>query len=191
MANDNMWSEVALVSVSKLGGTDREFYTISDSVDFKIGMKDVDFIANLAGGRLDNFKPMEPTEVAMKLYPTEMGGSNGVFDLFCANTSDSSQPLSFTVDRGRTKYRCVFLVTDDTTITTAAAAVPIGSAGARLVAKNGYLVEATPQEFTPESGWVWNVRFKFPPFNKTGTGNITGSSTNDDAELAAVGSYSS
>jgi hypothetical protein len=190
MANDNMYSEVALVSVSKLGGTERNFYTISDSIDFKIGMKDVDFIANLAGGRLDNFKPMEPTEITMKLYPTEMGGANGVFDLFCSNTSDSSQPLSFTVDRGRTKFRVVFLVTDDTSITSAVTAIPIGKSGARLVAQNGYIVEATPQEMTPESGWTWNVRFKFPPFTKAGTGNITGSSTNDDAELPAVASYS-
>jgi hypothetical protein len=186
-----MYSEVALVSVSKLDGTERDFYTISDSIDFKIGTKDVDFIPNLAGGRLDNFKPMEPTEVSMKIYPTEMGGDNGVFDLFCANTSDSAQPLSFTVDRGRTKYRCVFLVTDDTSITSAVDAVEVGNAGARLVAQNGYLVEATPQEYTPESGWSWNVRFKFPPFNKTGTGNITGSSTNDDAELPAVSAYTS
>ena len=191
MANDNMWSEVALVSVSPKDGSERDFYTITDSVDFKIGMKDVDFKPTLAGGRLDDFKPMEATEVTMKLYPTEMGGANGIFDFFCANTSDTTQPLSFTVDRGRTKYRVVFLLTDDTTIASAVTAVTTGNAGARLIANNGYLVEATPQEFTPESGWTWNVRFKFPPFTKAGAGNITGSSTNDDAELTATGAYTS
>ena len=191
MANDNMWSEVALVSVCPLDGTERNFYTLTDSVDFKVGMKDVDFKPTLAGGRLDDFKPMEATEVTMKLYPTEMGGTNGVFDLFCANTSDTTQPLSYTVDRDRTKYRCTFLLTDDTSITSAVSAVPVGNAGARLVAQNGYMVEATPQEFTPESGWTWNVRFKFPPFTKAGAGNITGSSTNDDAELTATGAYTS
>lgn len=195
MANDNMWSEVALVSISPIDGSERNYYTITDSVDFKIGMKDVDFKATLAGGRLDDFKPMEPTEVTMKLYPTEMGGTQGVFDFFTANTSggltDTSQPLSFTVNRNRPKFRAVFLLTDDTTITSAVTAVSAGNAGARLIATNGYLVEATPQEFTPESGWTWNVRFKFPPFTKAGAGNITGDSTDDDQTMAAVSAYTS
>lgn len=189
MANDNMYSEVALVSVSALDGSEREFYTLTESVDFKVGAKDVDFKPMLAGGRLDEYKPMEPTEVTMKIYPTEIGGSNGVFDLYCANSSDTVQPLSFTVDRGRTKYRVVFLVTDGTSITSAVSAVDSSDAGARLTAKNGYLVEATPQEFTPDAGWSWNVRFKFPPFAKDGSSNITGESTDGTATMDAVASY--
>lgn len=190
MANDNMWSEVALVSVSPINGSEREFYTITDSIDFKIGAKDVDFKPNLAGGRLDNFQPMEETEITMKVYPTEMGGSNGVFDFFCANTSDTTEPLSFTIDRDRTKYRVVFLVTEDTSISSAVSAVS-SNAAARLTATNGYLVEATPEEFTPDSGWSWNVRFKFPPFTKSGAGNVTGESTDGTQELPAVDSYTS
>ncbi|MFW6377131.1 MAG: hypothetical protein ACOCZ5_00660 [bacterium] len=190
MARNNMWSEVALVSVSPIDGDEREFYTITDSIDFKIGAKDVDFKPNLAGGRLDNFQPMEETEITMKVYPTEMGGSNGVFDFFCANTSDTTDPLSFTIDRGRTKYRVVFLVTEDTSVSSAVSEVS-SSPAARLTAENGYLVEATPEEFTPDSGWSWNVRFKFPPFQKDGTGNITGESTNGDESLPAIDSYTS
>ena len=193
---EEMWSETALVSISKIDGIEREFYTICDSVDFKVGMKDVDFIATLRGGRLSNFKPMEATEVTLKVYPTEVGGTaagnvNGCFDLFCSGTNDSTQPLSFTVDRDRSKFRVAFLVTNDTTVTSAAGAVASGSEGARLVAKNGYCVEATPTEYTPESGWVWTLRFKFPPFTKNGVGNITGESCDTTATMSALGAYTS
>ncbi|RLG13711.1 hypothetical protein DRN69_05140 [Candidatus Pacearchaeota archaeon] len=190
----DIFSEVALVSVSKQSGTEMDFYTICDSVDFKIGQKDVDFVATLAGGRLANFKPMEPTEVTLKLYPLEVGtdsGSTGkgVFDLFCSGTSDSTQPLSFTVDRDHTKYRVTFLLTDDTTITSAVSDVGLNQIGARLIAKNGYLVEATPSEYTPESGWVWTARFKFSPFDKDGNGNITGQSTDGTATMTMTAAY--
>lgn len=190
MANDNMWSEVALVSISPIDGSEREFYTITDSVEFNIGAKDVDFKPNLAGGRLDDFQPMEETEVTMKVYPTEMGGANGIFDLYNTNTSDTTQPLSFTIDRSRKKYRCVFLLAEDTSVTSAVSEITTGAA-ARLTAKNGYLVEATPEEFTPDSGWTWNVRFKFPPFTKNGTGNVTGESTDGTITLPAVSAYTS
>ena len=144
MAQPDMFSEVALVNVAKSGGTELNYYTICDSVDFKIGQKDVDFISTLAGGRLSNFKPMEPTEVTLKLYPVEIGTDTanialakgaGVMDLFCANTTDATQPLDFTVDRGRTKYRVTFLLTDDTTITSAVSDININQVGARLIEK--------------------------------------------------------
>jgi hypothetical protein len=196
MAAPDMWSEVALVSIQKLSGNSVEFYTITDSVDFKIGQKDVDFVATLSGGRLANFKPMEPTEVTMKVYPNELGTSSGltgkgVFDLFCANTTDATQPLDFSVDRGRTKYRVTFLVTDDTTVTSATSLITINQCGARLIAKNGFLVEATPTEYTPESGWIWTVRFKFAPFGKDGTANISGQSTDGTATMTMSTVYSS
>jgi len=200
MAAPDMFSEVALVNVSKLDGDELNFYTICDSVDFKIGMKDVDFIATLAGGRLSNFKPMEPTEVTLKLYPVEVGSDStsvsantgtGCFDLFCSGTSDTTQPLDFSVDRNRTKYRVTFLLTDDTTVTSAVSAINLNQVGARLVAKNGFLVEATPSEFTPESGWVWTCRFKFPPFDKSGNANISGQSTDGTATMTMEQSYTS
>lgn len=190
----DMFSEVALVSIAKDAGSDIDFYTISDSVDFKIGQKDVDFIATLRGGRLANFKPMEATEVTLKLYPTEIGTASGAvgkgcFDLFCASTTDATQPLSFPVDRSRTKYRVTFLLTDDTTVTSATSAINLNQRGARLIASNGYLVEATPSEYTPESGWVWTCRFKFAPFNKGGTANITAQSSDGTATMTMTTAY--
>ena len=199
MAQPDMFSEVALVNVAKSGGTELNYYTICDSVDFKIGQKDVDFISTLAGGRLSNFKPMEPTEVTLKLYPVEIGTDTanialakgaGVMDLFCANTTDATQPLDFTVDRGRTKYRVTFLLTDDTTITSAVSDINLNQVGARLIAKNGFLVEATPSEFTPESGWVWTCKFKFPPFDKDGTGNISGQSSDGTSTTTMAATWS-
>ena len=190
MAQPDMFSEVALINVGKSGGSELNFYTICDSVDFKIGQKDVDFTATMAGGRLANFKPMEPTEITLKLYPVELGtdtanaalaSGTGCFDMFCSGTTDATQPLDYTVDRDRSKFRVTMLLTDDTTVTSAVSDINLNQVGARLVAVNAFLVEATPSEFTPESGWVWTCRFKVAPFDKSGDGNISGQSSDGTA----------
>lgn len=198
MTQPDIFTEVGLVNISKQSGSEMNFYAICNSVDFKIGMKDVDFIATLKGGRLANFKPMEPTEITLKLYPVEVGTDTanvaantgtGVFDLFCGSTSDTTQPLNYSVDRSRTKYRVTFLVTDDTTVTNAVSDINLNQTGYRLIAKNGYLVEATPDEFTPESGTVWTARFKFGPFDKDGNANITAQSTDGTATMTMDAAY--
>lgn len=193
MTNET-WSETALVSICKAGGTDIEYYTITSSIEITIGDKDVDFLPMLKGSRLASFKPQGDTEVTLELYPVEAGTSagstgTGVFDLL--NTVDSSQPISVNNDRTRTKVRMTVLWTDDTTVTSAISAINLNQIGLRMIAKNGYIISATPSgAMTPNDPLKWTVKFKCGAFDKNGDSNVEFQSTNGTATMTMTSSYS-
>jgi len=110
----------------------------------------------------------------------------GFFDLM--NTSDSTQPLSISVDRARDQYRIVILWTDDTTLTSATSAVNLNQTGLRIVAQNGYITSVKPS-FT-DGLLKFTVTFKCPPFDKSGNANVTMESTDGTVTLDAVSAYS-
>lgn len=193
MAQDT-WSETAWVAITKTGGSDVEFASITETVDLDIGDKDFDVINTLKGGRLVNFNPQEPTTLTLEAYPVEAGTDstdttagtgNGFMDLI--HTGDTSQPLSIDFDRTRTKVRCVVLWTNDTTVTKATDAVTTASEALRFVLINGYVTSAKPS-FT-DGVLKYTVALKFPAFNKAGTSNGLIESTDGTVGLDAVSAY--
>lgn len=187
MTNET-WSETAYVAITKSGsGSDVEFYAITSSVEVTVGDKDVDFMPMLNGGRLSAFKPQADTTITLDLYPLQAGTATGttgkgVFDLI--GTSDATQPVSIDTSRTRNKYRMTILWTDDTTVTSATAAINLNQIGLRVIAKNGYIISATPSgNMTPNDPLKWQVKFKCGAFDKDGNPNVTIQSVDGSATM--------
>jgi len=95
--------------------------------------------------------------------------------------SDTSQPISISSDRTREAHRVTILWTDDTTITTAEAAINLNQTGLRIIAKNGYCTSVKPS-FT-DGVLKFTITYKFPPFDKSGNGNVEIQSTDGTATM--------
>jgi len=194
MTQPDTWSETALLSISKASGTEVEFYTITETVDIDMGGKDFDVIASLAGGRLVKFNPEEPTTITIEAYPVEAGtaagtAGKGFFDLLWGGiSSDATQPLSLSASRTREAHRLTLLWTDDTTVTTATSSINIGQSGLRIQAKNGYCTSVKPS-FT-DKVLKYTVTYKFPPYDKDGTANISVQSTDGTATMTTLSTWS-
>ncbi len=192
MGLSDAWVETALGALTLIDGSDEEFATITDTIDINQGEKGFDVIANIAGGRIIKFNPEEPTEVTLEAYPLEAGTDTGTtlkgfFHML--HTTDASQPLSIDVSRTRTKVRLMLLWTDDTAVTTAGGATSANKKAFRFVFQNGYVISAKPA-FT-DGILKFTVVCKFPPFDKSGTANITWKSTDGTATMAAESAYTS
>ena len=191
MTQPDTFSEVGLVSLQVLNGTAKEFYTITETVDIKVGNKDFDVINTMAGGRSVKFTPQEPTTITLEAYPVEAGTSgsgttgNGFFDLM--HTVDATQPLAIAVDRTRTKLKAYILWTDDTTVTSATSTININQSGIRIVAQNGYVTSCDPS-FT-DGVLKWTITMKFPTFTKAGVANVTMYSTDGTATQTVTTTY--
>lgn len=191
MTAPDTWSEVGLVSMSKTNTFETEFYTLMDSVDIKLGDKEFDVKATMAGGRLVSFTPQGEMEISLDVYPVEAGSSlsaagaaKGVFDLlFGGINSDTSQPLGLSSSRTREKLRFVMLFTDDSTVTTATAAINLNQAGLRIIAKNAYCVAADPTFNTSDQPFKVTVKLKVPAFDKSGNPNIHIQSTDGTSTM--------
>lgn len=190
MAEDT-WSETAYVAITKIGGTDVEFCTITETVDLDIGDKDFDVMNTLKGGRLVKFNPQEPTTITLEAYPVEAGTDSGTtgkgfHDLL--NEADGTQPLSIDFDRTRTKVRCAVLWTNDTDVTSAVDSTAADKEALRVVLKNGYVTSTKPA-FT-DGVLKYTVAIKFPAFDKSGAPNgliesADGTTSSVLAELSA------
>jgi hypothetical protein len=192
MTNET-WSEVALVSLSKLSGTNVEFYSITNSIELTVGDKDVNFMPMLNGGRLADFKPQGDIEGTMEVYAVEAGTDSGstakgVFDLL--GTTDATQPVSFSNSRTRDKYRVTVLFTDDTTVTSAVSDINLNQTGLRFIIKGAYITSVTPSgAMTPNDPLKFQVKFKAGAFDKDGTSNLEVQSTDGTATMTMTSAY--
>ena len=184
---EETWSEVGLVTLTLDGGSDVEFYTITNSIEIAVGDKDVDFMPMINGGRLASFKPQADTTITLEMYPVQAGTDTGLVGKGVADllgTADASQPLSIPFSRTRTKCRATLLWTDDTTVTTATAAINLNQTGMRIIANNCYVINASPSgAFTPNDPQKWKVVLKCGAFNKDGTSNVSVTSTDGTATM--------
>jgi len=193
MALDS-WSELAKVAITAQSGSDVAFQSITETVDMDIGEKGFDVIATLSGGRLVKFTPQEPTEITLEAYPVDAGTDSGTtgkgfFDLM--NSADTTQPVSVSSDRTRTKYRIAIMWTDSTAAGAASAVVTPTNQALRVVASDGYFTSVKPS-FT-DGILKFTVTYKVPPFDSAGSANvkvesISGSTT---ATMTALASYTS
>jgi len=187
------FSETSLLSICRKGGTEASYQVLIESVETSGGEKGFDSIASIAGGRLKKFNPQEDFEVTIEGYALEVGTDSGTaglgfYDLL--HSQDTSQPLSVSVDRVRDEFRLVIMATDNTSQTSASAVTTSGDQAMRWTFQNGHFtnVEAS----FSDKVWKFTVTFKCPPFNKSGTANVTYESTDGTATkvLPALSEYS-
>lgn len=192
--NNDTWSETGFVTIGAKSGTEHEFMTITETVDIKIGDKDIDVINTLAGGRLVKFVPQDVTEITLEAYPVLVSTSSGTagsagtgFADLMNTTTFSTQPVSISNDRTRPKVRCVCLWTADTTATKATGATAATAAGFRIQAKNGFVTSY--QESFTDGVKKATIKMRFPAFDSTGAANLTFESTDGSVVLPAVAAY--
>jgi hypothetical protein len=188
------WSETAFVAISAKGGSEHEFMTITETVDLKIGDKDIDVVNTLAGGRLVKFNPQDVSEVTLEAYPVKansvgIAGTAGEGFADLINTSsDSTQPLSVSNDRTRQKIRAVVAWTNSPYTTCATNSITGTAAAFRISLKGGYMTSY--QESFTDGVKKATITMKFPAFDKAGASNITFESTDGNGSLPAISAYS-
>lgn len=192
MATDiSAWSETALITVTKLGGTDMQFAARTEDVDIDVGEKDIDMVVNLKGGRLVKKVPMKETTITLTMYPygiDQSAAPTGVAQLFHGQTTyDTTEPLEVMASRIRELYRVAILWTDDTSLTSAAATTTAGKVAQRFVAANCYL---TSEKYSfADQLLKCTVVFTVMPFNKEGIAQLREESTEGTTALAALNTY--
>lgn len=197
MAVPDVWSEVAKVAIAAQGGSEVEFQAITESIDITIGDKSFDAISTLSGGRLVKFTPQDVTEITLEAYPVAAGTAGfasaaagaGFMDLF--TTVDSAEPLTYPMDRTRTKYRLAIMWTDSS-VTAAGQVVAPTNFALRVVAADGYFTSIKPSMSTDEA-LKFTVTYKVPAFDKAGAANVKVESIGGatTATLTALASYTS
>lgn len=190
VATSDAWMEKCLVSISKIGGADAEFASLTETLDFDIGDKDIEGIVLVNGGRVAKWNPEGDSTVTFEAWPIEVGTDTGTtgkgfFDLM--HDADASQPLAIANSHSRNKYRCAFLWTDDATAVTGYGATASAKRAVRLVFANGFFTSVKPS-FT-DGALKFTVTFKIVPYAKDGTSNFKAESTDGSTTLAALASY--
>ena len=191
MAFPDVWSEYALISITKQAGSDIEFATIIDSIRIKEGDKDIDLIATMGGGRLVVTKPQGPVEISFDAYPVDTDPwttpAAGVAQLFDSpTTNDITDPKVSSTTRFHNKYRVAILYTGDTAATSGAGATAAATNSFRYVLADCYCTGMDTDSSSSDPMKV-SLTFKGAPLDKTGTANrkIESSAT----ALAALAAY--
>ena len=73
--------ETCLVGISKIGGEEVQFASITETVDFDIGEKDIEGVALTNGGRVTKWTAEGDSTITFEAYPLEAGAGDGFFDL--------------------------------------------------------------------------------------------------------------
>lgn len=175
MAFPSAWTETCLVGITAKGQSAVQFVPALETIDIDSGDKDVEYIANLKGGRIEKLTPEGETTITFEGYFVELDttSSSGMMQLFhtLSTSWDTGEPLDLLSDLGRDRFRVAIMWTDDTTVTTAE-----GSAGAgtphciRFVARECRLISAKTS-FT-DGMLKTTFKFKVAPRQKDGARNI-------------------
>jgi hypothetical protein len=195
MAFPDAWTEYAWVTIGVASASYMNFQAMTETIDIDVGEKGVEFIPDIAGGRIAKFNPQEETTITLEAYPTEAGtattaagAATGFFDLLYTNTT-TTEPQTITSDRTRLRIKMILLWSNDTALTptsSAGVATAASTDSLRMQFADGYITSVKPS-FT--DGIVkFAIEAKFPAFNKTGTGKLVFESANQTA-LASVAAY--
>lgn len=191
--NSDAWMEECLVAISKVGGSDVQFASVTETIDFDIGDKDIEGKPLVNGGRITKWNPEGDSTVTLEAYPLFANTradavGKGFFDLL--HSSDASVPSRIINDRNRDKYRCLFLFTNDPTVSTAQAITTETYSALRIGMADGHFTSVKPS-FT-DGELKFTVMFKCAAFDKSGDGNIMMEScegSNGTDILPAIASY--
>lgn len=193
MAYPDVWQETFLLTIDPSGtGTGQAAFEAAGRTEgfrVRFGGKDIDQVVLNNNGRIAKFNPEDITEITFDEYSLGPENAGGLLALFMGDVSDQVYPISVTNTITRIKVRIAVMWTEDTTATSGAGASAATNAAYRIVAQDGYLTMV-------EHGWDDRIlkspiTFKFLPYNKAGTGRITGEASDgsDGTGLAALSSY--
>ncbi len=182
------WSETALISIAIQGGSWINFAGITETIDIDRGEKDIETVANLAGGRHVKKVPETDTTVTFEAYPVDIDTAGGTgLSQFLNNTTDVTEPLTSVNAIPRDCMAVSILWTNDTTAASGSAGVVSGNMGYRWSAKNGFVTSLKPA-FT-DGILKFTMQMKFPAFDVNGTGNIQEDSTDGTEAMEALVEY--
>jgi len=180
------WSEKALVSITKIGGTDVEFCTKTTSIDISGGGQDTETVRTFCGD-ITRLNPQEPFEISLDVVPVYADD----FDSIYFGGTDTTQPLEFTAGTSRDKYRVVILWTTDTTVTSATAATTAGEEAYRLIFAECYAV-SFDKTYDADGYLQGTITFKCSAKDKSGDPNVAVQSDDGSGTgLAALNPYTS
>jgi len=183
----DMWSEKALININN-ATTDVDIAAITESIDIDAGDKDVEFIANCSGGRLEKLVPGAETTITFEGYPVGIGDidattSDGL-DAFFHGGTDTAAPFTVTSSSTRGTFTVTIMWTDST-VTSATTSIASGKYALRYNFANCRMVSCKPT-FSTTDGLKATWKFKCAPFTKTGTGNITVESADGNASMPSI-----
>jgi hypothetical protein len=185
--------ETCFISIAAIGGSDVLFQGLIslETLDFEIGEKDFESQALVNGGRLKKWTPEGDTTLNFKAYPlavsTDSGTTGeGFFDLLHP-TTDVTQPVAMTNNRLRTKYRVLFLWTNDPACANAHQTTAANYPAMRLGFCDGYFVSVRPS--FSDGVLTFDVKYKTSAYDKAASANLHFGSTDGTAQIAAVAAY--
>ena len=195
MSFPDAWHEVALVSISRISGSDREFAAITETIDIDEGEAPGEGIPTIAGGRVWKDGPRADGTITLEIYPIALSEATGVglFQQFIGGTIDSSEPMETDttwpdgVSRVKDKFRVAILWTNDAAATEGRASTAASTDALRFYATECRLITHT-SSFTDGILKI-TATFKFPAFDKAGTTKIGVWQSGDNTALATLGSY--
>ncbi|MAG76426.1 MAG: hypothetical protein CL811_06650 [Colwelliaceae bacterium] len=172
------WTETALVSIMKKGGTKYEFAAITETIDISEPDYPGESLMMVGGARLFKQSPQEDGEITLELYPLELDttAGQGLFQEFTGGTWDVAQPLitdtswAEGIQRPRDRFLVAIMWTDDTTQDSAIDIDATGTANTvatRFYAKECRLI-SHKADFTDGILKV-TATFKFPALDSAGT----------------------
>jgi len=188
--NAGAWSETALVTITKLDGSNVEFAALTETIDIDMGDKDVDQITNVGGGRMVKKTPQDITTITFEGYPLDIDSTegSGVSQMFEGGTWDTVEPLETEASLSRDLFRIAILWTDDTAATSGAGSTSASTNSYRINFAHCWMNSMKPS-FT-DGILKFTFSFKCPAFNPVGTANIKEQS-GDNTALVALSAYSS
>lgn len=176
---DPMWTEVAIVTIMRAGGTARQFAAITDEIEINTPDYPGESMPNTAGGRIWKQSPQEDGEVTLKLYPIKEDDADnaGITQGYLqagGQAFDSTEPLrtrtSFTagVSKKRDSYIVAVMWTQDTAVASALSATSTSALTSRRFYAKLARIISYKEKFSPSDGLSAEVTFKFPAMNKAG-----------------------
>ncbi|MFA5132759.1 MAG: hypothetical protein WC444_05560 [Candidatus Paceibacterota bacterium] len=179
------WTETCLIGLAKKDSTDTQVNGVTETVDIDLGDKDAEWTPLLNGGRVVNYTPMADTSVTLECYCVGAKQADGATQLGFFNAMMGNSTVQS--DRVHDKYRLTILWTDDTSITTAGAAITTTATALRFVAAEGHVTSIKPS--MTDGRLKFTVTMKFPAFDKAGNACIFFQSVGTTVTMASVAAY--
>lgn len=170
---EDAWMETFLFSISVIGGTERQFAALTETLDFDIGEKDIEGIPVGSGGRVMKWNPEGDSSCTIEAYPLQAGtdtGSTGLGFYDLLHSQDTSVPIRILNSHTRLRCRILALWTNDATATGAHSATAANASALRIGMAHGHFTSIKPS-FT-DGILKFTCVYKTTPYDKTGGSNI-------------------
>ena len=169
---EDAWMEKCFIAICPIGGTEKSYHGLTETVDIDPGEKGIEGIPLVNGGRIRRWSPQTDGEITFEAYPifagTDSGSTGkGFFDLMHA--ADASTPIRIPNDFNRTKHRIAILWTNDTTVSSATTSTTNTYSGFRFVCADA-IITSVKASFT-DGVLKFTITAKWTAFDKNASAN--------------------